>query len=172
MIVRLSAIRSVLPGLALVSITSVLTFSQVFPYPKPTDPRQFSIMAWGPSPSDPDQLGLMKEAGFNVSGFCKAEDLNNVEKAGLTCFVSDPKANGYDWTHLPSKDEIEKNATELSKRIGGSRAALGFLLTDEPNAAMLPGLGEVARVLKQQMPTLCPTSTDFPSMPGARGSAP
>jgi hypothetical protein len=162
MIVHLSKIRSVLVGLALASITSVLTLSQVFPYPQPIDPRAFSIMAWGPSPVDPDQLGLMKQAGFNVSGFCKAEDLKSVEKAGLTCFVSDPNTKGYDWTHLPSKDQIEKNATELTERIGGSRAALGFLLTDEPTAAMLPGLGEVARVLKQHMPGLWPYVNAFP----------
>ena len=162
MIVHLSDIRRFFASLTLVSMTFVMMLSQVFPYPKPADPRQFSIMAWGPSPSDPDQLGLMKQAGFNVSGFCKAEDLKNVEKAGLTCFVSDPKASGYDWTHLPSKDEIEKNAAELTKRIGGSRAALGFLLTDEPNAAMLPGLGEVARALKQQMPALWPYVNGFP----------
>ena len=55
-------------------------------------------MAWGPAQSDPDQLRLLKEAGFNVSGFCKVVDLKNIENADLKCFVSDPKLDGYDWT--------------------------------------------------------------------------
>ncbi len=124
-------------------------------------------MAWGPSPSDPVQLQQMKEAGFNISGFCKVEDLDNIAKVGLMCFVSDPKAKGYDWTKLPSREEIKKNAAELSASIGaseagGSKAALGVFLTDEPSAAMLPGLAEVAEILKQQMPALWPYVNGFP----------
>ena len=43
---------------------------------KPASPHDFVIMAWGSSPSDPEQLAGMKEAGLNVSGFCRPEDLD------------------------------------------------------------------------------------------------
>ncbi len=43
--------------------------------PKPADPRQFPILAWGGSPSDPEILSGMREAGFNIAGFCRPEDL-------------------------------------------------------------------------------------------------
>ena len=56
-------------------------------------PKEFAVMAWGDSPSDPDELRGMKEAGLNISGFCRAEDLDRVKAAGLTCFVNDPKIN-------------------------------------------------------------------------------
>ena len=38
-------------------------------------PRDSAVMAWGSSPSDPEQLQFMKQAGLNISGFCRAEDL-------------------------------------------------------------------------------------------------
>ena len=46
------------------------------------EPRDFAVMAWGNSPSSPDQLRGMKEAGLNISGFCRAEDLEKVRAAG------------------------------------------------------------------------------------------
>lgn len=149
-------------GMGMLLLLPALILSQVYNYPRPADPKQLAIMAWGPSPSDPGQLQIMKEAGFNVSGFCPTEDLDKVAKAGLKCFVSDPNASGYDWTNLPSEDEIKRNAAALSRKIGSNRAALGILLKDEPGAAMLPGLGKVAGILKQQMPELWPFVNGFP----------
>ena len=119
-------------------------------------------MAWGPSPSQPVDLQLMKDAGINISGFCSPDDLKNVEQAGLACFVSDPAIHAYDWTKLPPPEEIQKAAAGLRDRIAGNPAALGILLTDEPGAAMLPGLAEVAEVLRQQMPKLWPYVNGFP----------
>jgi hypothetical protein len=52
-------------------------------------------MAWGSSPSSLDQLRGMKEAGLNVSSFCRAEDLDKVRAAGLTCFVRDEWINAH-----------------------------------------------------------------------------
>ena len=110
----------------------------------------------------------MKEAGLNISGFCKAEDLPAVEKAGLSCFVSDPTATGYDWENLPARAEMEKNAAELSAKIGGSKAALGYLLQDEPTAAMLPGITEVSEIFRQKMPTLWPYVNGLPFSAGRK----
>jgi hypothetical protein len=76
-------------------------FSQRTVQPTPIAPKQFAVMAWGDSPSDADQLRGMKEAGLNISGFCRAEDLDRVKAAGLTCFVNDPKLSGYAPEQLP-----------------------------------------------------------------------
>jgi hypothetical protein len=140
--------------------------AQPFPYPKVLDARQFPVIAWGPSPSDLGQLESMKLAGFNVSGFCSVEDLDKVRAAGLTCFVSDPLANGYYWTDVPPLEEIRKKAAQLGKRIAGNPAALGLFLADEPDASMFPALAAVANILKAQMPTLWPYVNGFPSNAG------
>ena len=51
-------------------------------------PDVFPITAWSGPPSDIQSPLLMKEAGLNVTGFCKAEELEKVCAAGLTCFVT------------------------------------------------------------------------------------
>ena len=60
-------------------------------------PKDFAVMAWGDSPSDPEQLREMKQAGLNITGFCRVEELDRVRDAGLACFVRDARANNYDW---------------------------------------------------------------------------
>ncbi|MBI3667866.1 MAG: hypothetical protein HY236_16820, partial [Acidobacteria bacterium] len=125
-------------------------------HPQPASPRDFVVMAWGGSPSEPEQLRLMKEAGLNSSGFCKAEDLDRVRDAGLTCFVSDPRANGYDWARLPADEEIRVKVAGLVREIGTHPAALGFYLLDEPHGSLMPGLGKVAAILRQAMPEKWP----------------
>ncbi len=130
--------------------------------PPRIEARQFAIMAWGGSSSDPEQLRLMKEAGLNISGFCRVEDLEKVRAAGLSCFVSDKRANGYDWEKLPPEAEIRKNAEALAREIGDNPAALGFYLRDEPHASLMPGLGRVAAILTEVMPGKWPYVNLFP----------
>jgi len=129
-------------------------------------PKDFAVMAWGNSPSDAEQLRGMKDAGLNISGFCRAEDLNEVNKAGLTCFVRDTRANGYDWTHLPSDDALRRNVSGLKDQVGGNPAALGFFLRDEPAAALMPGMGKVAALLHEAMPDKWPYVNLFPYRAG------
>jgi hypothetical protein len=119
-------------------------------------------MAWGDSPSDPEQLRSMREAGLNISGFCRAADLDRVAASGLTCFVSDDRANGYDWAHLPPESELRKNVADLAKQVSGSPATLGFFLTDEPHASLMPGLGKVAALLREALPGKMPYVNLFP----------
>ena len=130
--------------------------------PPPIEARQFAIMAWGGSPSDPEQLALMKQAGLNISGFCRVQDLEKVRAAGLACFVSDRRANGYDWEKLPPESEIRRNVAELAREIADNPAVLGFYLRDEPHASLMPGLGRVAALLGEALPGRWPYVNLFP----------
>ena len=135
---------------------------------KPVSPRDFVIMAWGSSPSDPEQLAGMKEAGLNVSGFCRPEDLDRVKAAGLACFVADPRVNDYDWEKLPADAELRQRVTAATLEIKDHPAALGFFLRDEPSASMMPGLGRVAALVKEALPDRWPYVNLFPTYASAQ----
>ncbi|MGD0580063.1 MAG: hypothetical protein ABSC08_14170, partial [Bryobacteraceae bacterium] len=143
-------------------ILALAAFGQPVHPTRPVDAREFAVMAWGDSPSDMQQLRLMREAGLNISGFCRTADLDRVAAAGLTCFVSDERANGYDWAQLPPDAELRKNVAELAKQVGSSPAMLGFFLTDEPHASLMPGLGKVAALLREALPGKMPYVNLFP----------
>ena len=119
-------------------------------------------MAWGQSPSDPAQLDGMRQAGLNISGFCRAEDVARVQAASLTCFVSDPTVEHYDLLHLPPDAEIRRHVTDLKKEVGDNPAALGFYLRDEPDAPSMPGLGKLAEIFREAMPDKWPYVNLFP----------
>ncbi len=138
-------------------------FSQVTFHPKPPSPRDFAIMAWGSAPTELSQLRLMKEAGLNIAGFCHIADLDNVRKAGLTCFVRDSRVNGYDWMHLPPEKEIRAKIKEVATEVGKDPAVVGFYLRDEPHARLMPGMGKVATILREIMPGKKPYVNLFPS---------
>lgn len=139
-----------------------LSFAQTAFQPSPAAPKDFAVMAWGQSPSDPDQLRGMKDVGLNISGFCRAEDLDKVKAAGLTCFVEDPALNAYAPDRLPPDATIRSDIAALKKRIGDNPAALGFFLRDEPPANLMPGLAKLATLLRQEMPDKWPYVNLFP----------
>jgi hypothetical protein len=131
--------------------------------PRSVDPRDFAVMAWDSSPSDPAQLQLMKEAGLNISGFCAPKDLPLVLAAGLACFVSDPRVNEYDWVKMPPDSVLRKNVAAVVHEVENNAAVLGFFLRDEPDAAMMPGLGRVASLLMEALPEEWPYVNLFPT---------
>lgn len=145
--VILSAILSLLLAGALFTASA-----QTFAEPPEISPRDFALMAWDQSPSDPHQLDLMRQAGLNISGFCAPGELDEVQAARMACFVSDARANGYNWTEMPDKNELEGKINALVAEVRNHPAALGFFLYDEPQAEMMPGLGEVADMLRKAMP--------------------
>lgn len=114
--------------------------------------RDFPIMAWDLSPSDPAHLQGMKEAGLNLSGFCRVEDLDRVRAAGLQCLVRDKRIETMDWEKLPDEAAVRQIAADLKRKAGSHPAAAGFTLRDEPNARWMPALGRVATALREAMP--------------------
>jgi hypothetical protein len=145
-----------------VLLLAVAAWAQTGRHPKPASPKEFAVMAWGGSPSDPDQLRGMRDAGLNISGFCRAQDLGLVQSAGLTCFVRDPRIQGIDPQHLPSDDDLRSRVADVAKQIAASPAALGLYLRDEPNAQLMPGLGKMAGLLREAMPDKWPYVNLFP----------
>ncbi len=137
-------------------------FAQTPHRPPPAAPKDFAVMAWGSSPSDPEQLRGMSEAGLNISGFCGVEDLERVQAAGLTCFVSDKNLESDSPLGLPPDEQIRRHLAELKKQIGDNPAALGFFLSDEPDAPSLARLGKLAAMLRDAMPGKWPYVNLFP----------
>jgi hypothetical protein len=144
------------PFFFVVLVTSGLVNAQ-------TDPKAFAVMAWGESPADEQQLRGMKEAGLNISGFCRAADLEKVRAAGLSCFVQSPSIDGLDWMRLPGDAELRSMVDSLRRDIGSNPAAVGVFLRDEPNAPMMAGLGKVSALLRESMPGLWPYVNLFPA---------
>jgi hypothetical protein len=142
--------------------------AQTVAHVKPVSAHEFVIMAWGTSPSDPEHLAGMKEAGLNVSGFCRPEDLDRVKAAGLACFVDDPRVNDYDWEKLPEDAELRQRIKAAALGIEDHPAALGFFLRDEPGAAMMPGLGRVAALVKEALPNRWSYVNLFPTYANAQ----
>jgi hypothetical protein len=77
--------------------------------------------------------------------------------------VTDPRVNDYDWEKLPADAELRQRITAAALAIKDHPAALGFFLRDEPNAAMMPGLGRVAALVKEALPNRWPYVNLFPT---------
>jgi hypothetical protein len=125
-------------------------------------PQDFAVLSWGSTPADPQQLEWMKEAGINIAGFAQLKDLPAFEKAGLQVFVSDRRANGYDFEKSLDEATVRRNLESLAKDIGNSPAVLGLMLRDEPHARAMPSLGVVARLMREVLPGKWPYVNLFP----------
>lgn len=146
----------------LITILTTSCMLQMFHNPERVPARTFPIMAWGGAPSQPEQLRLMYEAGLNAAGFCRVEDAGKVKDAGLACFVSDRRVNGYDWSSLPPDAEIRKSVADVVGQVAGNPAVLGFYLRDEPHASLMPAMGRVSRIFRELAPGLWPYVNLFP----------
>src|SRR5262245_16375065 len=140
---------------------SALWAQQIFKEQR-VSPADFVIMAWGSASPDPQQLQWMKEAGLNIAGFARVQDLTAYEKAGIQVFVSDRRANGYDFDKPLNEDEVRRNLLSLAKEAGQSPAVIGFMLNDEPHARAMPSLGLVSRLIQEVMPGKWPYVNLFP----------
>jgi hypothetical protein len=142
--------------------------------PQPPDPRAFPVIAWGGSPSDPELLRGMKEAGITVSGFCKPEDLDKVQAAGLHCYVTDKRISlsHEEWGKVLPEDQLRENIASLVRQVGNHPAALGYFLLDEPNYSMMANLGKAAAILRELAPDKWPYVNLFNAYCSRRRYAP
>jgi len=147
---------------ALLILCACCAHAQMFHNPPPVEARAFPIMAWGGAPSDPEQLRLMREAGLNVAGFCRPDDVDKVRDAGLTCFVSDRRINGFDWKNMPPDADLRQRVGEAVRATASNPAVLGYYLIDEPHASLMPGLGRVSKLLREEAPGKWPYVNLFP----------
>src|ERR1039458_5504147 len=92
-------------ALQAVAVSPCAAATQQFPTLEPPAPKSFAMIAWCAAPSDVAQLRGMRDAGLNIAGFCRTEDLDKVRDAGLACFVSDPRIRGDHWQALPPDSE-------------------------------------------------------------------
>ncbi len=128
----------------------------------------FPIMAWGSSPSTPQELKLMQEAGLNLTGFCKAADLDAVRDAGLRCFVSDEAIHKLVAANGGTDGEIRAAVAALAPKISSHPAAFGVNLRDEPSVAEMAILGRLAAEITKQMPGKLPYVNLFPNYANAK----
>lgn len=131
--------------------------------PPRVGPGQFPVIAWSGSPATHDALRLMKEAGLNVTGFCRIEELDAVRDAGLTCIVSGTPIEAMIDKPQTTDAEIEQAVQALAARIGRHPAAFAIHLRDEPSAAQMPMLGRLSAALLKAMPDKLPYVNLFPN---------
>jgi len=154
--------RTLLGGMLWAMAALPLASQQIYKETR-VPPSDFVVMGWGAAIPDPEQLQWMKAAGLNVAGFGKVKDLQVFETAGLQVFVSDPRANGYNFDQPLKESEVRRNLESLAKDVGNSPAVIGFMLRDEPHAKAMPSLGMVSRLLQEIMPGKWPYVNLFPS---------
>jgi hypothetical protein len=68
---------------------------------------------------------------------------------------------------------MRRDIAALNKQISDNSAALGFFLRDEPSASLMPGLGRVPTLLREEMPDKWPYVNLFPYRvsPGTLGTS-
>jgi len=130
--------------------------------PARAEEPMFPLMAWGHTPGDPAVLKKMRECGITVAGFVAPSALDACRDAGLKAIVSDPRTSSYDWTNVDPA-VARANVEALTKEVKDHPAVYGYLLRDEPSAAMFPGLGTVAAAVKEFHPGAWPYINLFPN---------
>ncbi len=111
----------------------------------------FPLMAWNSIPSDAAVYQKMHDCGLTVAGFVSPKDLDLCQAAGLKAIVSDSRSSGYDWRNV-DEAVARRNITSLVAEVGKHPAVYGFYLIDEPGAALFPGLGKVASLIRELAP--------------------
>jgi hypothetical protein len=130
--------------------------------PARAEEPMFPLMAWGHAPGDPAVLRKMHECGITVAGFVAPSALDACRDAGLKAIVADPRTTNYDWMKVDPA-VARANVEALTKEVKDHPAVYGYLLRDEPSAAMFPGLATVAAAVKEFHPGAWPYINLFPN---------
>ena len=114
-------------------------------------PEQFPILAWNTSPGDRRSLEEMRDCGFNVAGFVRPDQLDDVGAAGLKAIVHDP-GTPLALDGSITEADAKRKAGELADKVAAHPAVFGYYLTDEPNARSFPALARWAAAFKTASP--------------------
>lgn len=123
--------------------------------PAPARKPRFPLMGWNTeTPADLKLLKRARACGLTVAGIGAAEGLANCHRAGLTLIVQDP-VYSHDWSAAtrdwrtfdpgPVRNAVHKRIRQLMRKPGLE----GYYLMDEPGAALFPGLGRMAELIRE-----------------------
>lgn len=148
------------------AMLAATAFGQNFPAPVPPDPQVLALIPYDEAPTDPERLREMKDAGLNIAGFCRPQDVAAVKAAGMSCFVQFVPLAGYDWHKPPAAAQVREDIGRLQRQFASEPAVLGFYLADEPQTRDLPAVGSVVHQLRAAMPDKIPFVNLFPYREG------
>lgn len=114
-------------------------------------PEQFPILAWNTSPGDRRSFEEMRDCGFNVAGFVRPDQLDDVAAAGLKAVVHDP-GTPIAIDGSITETDAKKRAGELADKVAAHPAVFGYYLADEPSARSFPALARWAAAFKAASP--------------------
>jgi hypothetical protein len=117
----------------------------------------FPITPWEAGPQDQDYLasptcGLasMADANYTVAAFVRPKHLPECERLGLKAIVANDRAQKK-WAGM-SDDDITSYIKTMVDESKGSKAVLGYLLTDEPGASEFAALGKAVAAVRKLDP--------------------
>jgi len=128
----------------------------------------FAIFPWD-SLSTPQQIKDAYDCGFNLSGFCPADLLDEVQAAGMQCFVRDPLIQIRGAEALPDA-EITSRVKNIASRTAGHPATYGYHLLDEPKADLFPVIARWNKAFAEAAPEKIAYTNLFPDYGGNLGA--
>ncbi|MHC4159968.1 MAG: hypothetical protein ACYSSO_12910 [Planctomycetota bacterium] len=137
----------------------------------------FPILPWD-WPKNVSDVSLSRKSGlhsitecnFNIAGFVKPEALSTCERLGLAAIVVGPRKR--EWSRASDK-EIDLTVRGMVEKSGGSKAVIGYYITDEPGASEFPALAKAVRAVRKYAPGKIAYINLFPSFAtsGAKGKS-
>jgi len=130
-------------------------------------PEEFPILAWNIASGDKQVFETIRECGFNLAGFVRPNDLDNVAAAELKCIVHDPRTPIRRDAQL-KQSEIDEQVKIYTDRVGTHPAVFGYYLKDEPNAKDFAVLARWAKAFKVATPDKISYVNIFPNYAKSR----
>jgi len=121
----------------------------------------FPLMPWDPQhgwqePFFDRKNGLesIAECGFTMTGFVQPRDLPLCEKLGLKAILAPPSDKEPwfgPWRNL-TDEQIEQRVKDMIAAAGGSKAVVGYFITDEPGTPLFPKLARAVAAVRKYAP--------------------